>query len=65
MTRERRCAWLTATVFRAPVAGEIWSIEGGVSAIPTYGGQVHVEQASLVQPTGRLIIDFLLKRPGL
>ena len=41
-------------IFRAPVAGEVWSIEGETQRHPTYGGQVHVEQASLVQPTGRL-----------
>ena len=51
-------------IFRAPVAGEVWSIEGEIQRHPTYGDQVHVEQASLVQPTGRLIIDFLLKNPA-
>jgi hypothetical protein len=51
-------------IFRAPVAGEVWSIEGEIQRHPTYGDQVHVEQASLVQPTGRLIIDFLLKHPA-
>ena len=51
-------------IFRAPVAGEVWSIEGEIQRHPTYGDQVHVEQASLVPPTGRLIIDFLLKNPA-
>ena len=48
-------------IVRAPVLGEAWSLEGESRWHPQYGDQVHVEQASLVQPTGRLIIDFLLK----
>jgi len=51
-------------ILRAPVTGEVWSIQGESRRHPTYGDQVHVEQASLVQPTGRLIIDFLLKHPA-
>jgi exodeoxyribonuclease V alpha subunit len=51
-------------IFRAPVAGEVWSIQGEIRRHPTYGDQVDVEQASLVQSTGRLIIDFLLKNPA-
>jgi len=51
-------------IFRAPFAGEVWSIDGEFQRHPTYGDQVHVEQASLVQPAGRLIIDFLLKNPA-
>jgi exodeoxyribonuclease V alpha subunit len=51
-------------IFRAPVAGEVWSLEGESQRHPKYGDQVHVEQALLVQPTGRLIIDFLLKHPA-
>ena len=51
-------------IFRAPVVGEIWSVEGETRCHATYGDQVHVKQASLVQPTGRLIVDFLVKHPA-
>jgi exodeoxyribonuclease V alpha subunit len=51
-------------IFRAPVVGEVWSLEGESRSHPTYGDQVHVERASLVQPAGRLIVDFLLKHPA-
>ena len=51
-------------IFRAPLTGEVWSIEGESRPHPTYGDQVHVEKASLVRPTGRLVIDFLLKHPA-
>jgi exodeoxyribonuclease V alpha subunit len=51
-------------IFRAPVIGEVWSLEGEIRRHPRYGDQVHVERASLIQPTGRLIIDFLLKHPA-
>jgi exodeoxyribonuclease V alpha subunit len=51
-------------IFRAPVVGEVWSLEGESRRHSTYGDQVHVQKASLVQPTGRLIIDFLLKHPA-
>ena len=51
-------------IFRAPVVGEAWSLEGEIRRHPHYGDQVHVEQASLTQPSGRLIIDFLLKYPA-
>ena len=30
-------------ILRAPVAGEVWSIEGEIRRHPTYGDQVHVE----------------------
>ena len=51
-------------IFRAPVVGETWSLTGEVRRHPQYGDQVHVEQASLVQPRGQLIIDFLSKHPA-
>ncbi len=51
-------------ISRAPFAGEVWSLIGESRRHPKYSDQVHVEQASLVQPTGRLIIDFLLKHPA-
>jgi exodeoxyribonuclease V alpha subunit len=51
-------------IIRAPVVGEVWALEGESRRHPTYGNQVHVERASLIQPTSRLIIDFLLKHPA-
>ncbi len=51
-------------IFRAPIAGEVWALQGETRRHPTYGNQVYVEQALLVQPTGRLIVDFLLKHPA-
>jgi exodeoxyribonuclease V alpha subunit len=51
-------------IIRAPVVGEVWALEGESRRHPTYGNQVHVERASLIQPTGRLIIDFVLKHPA-
>ncbi len=51
-------------IFRAPIVGEVWSLEGESRRHSTFGDQVHVQKASLVQPTGRLLIDFLLKHPA-
>jgi exodeoxyribonuclease V alpha subunit len=51
-------------IFRAPVVGEVWSLKGESRRHSKYGDQVQVDQASLVQPTGKLIIDFLLKHPA-
>jgi len=51
-------------VFRTPVVGETWSLTGEIRQHPRYGEQVHVEQASLIQPRGQLIIDFLSKHPA-
>ncbi len=51
-------------IFRTPVVGETWSLTGEVRRHPRYGDQVHVEQASLIQPRGQLIIDFLSKHPA-
>jgi exodeoxyribonuclease V alpha subunit len=51
-------------IVRAPVVGEVWALEGEIRRHPAYGDQMHVERASLMQPTGRLIIDFLLKHPA-
>jgi hypothetical protein len=48
-------------ILRTPLVGEVWSLQGESRPHPKYGDQVHVEQAALVQPTGRLIIDFLLQ----
>ena len=51
-------------ICRAPVVGETWSLAGEIRQHPRYGDQVHVEQASLIQPRGQLIIDFLSKHPA-
>ncbi len=51
-------------ICRAPVVGEAWSLAGEIRQHPRYGDQVHVEQASLIQPRGQLIIDFLSKHPA-
>ena len=51
-------------MFRVPAIGEVWSLKGEGRRHPKYGDQVHVEQGSLVQPTGQLIINFLSKHPA-
>ena len=51
-------------IFRAPVVGETWSLTGEIHRHSRYGEQVHVERASLIQPRGQLIIDFLSKHPA-
>jgi exodeoxyribonuclease V alpha subunit len=51
-------------IFRAPVVGEAWSLQGEIRSHPKYGDQLHVARASLVEPAGRLIVDFLLKHPA-
>lgn len=51
-------------IFRAPVIGEAWSLQGEIRSHPKYGDQVHVARASLVEPAGKLIINFLLKHPA-
>ena len=45
------------------MVGETWSLTGEVRRHPQYADQVHVERASLIQPRGQLIIDFLSKHP--
>ncbi len=51
-------------IFRAPVEGEVWTLEGSVKHHPKYGRQIHVEQSLLEKPSGRLIIDYLVRHPG-
>jgi exodeoxyribonuclease V alpha subunit len=51
-------------ISRTPVLGEAWSLTGEVRRHPRYEDQVHVEQASLIQPRGQLIIDFLSQHPA-
>ena len=51
-------------IFRVPIVGEAWLLEGVSRRHPKYGDQVHVEQAILVAPSGRLVIDFLVRHPA-
>lgn len=51
-------------ICRVPVVGEVWSLEGVSCSHPRYGDQVHVLRAAPIEPTGRLIINFLLRHPA-
>lgn len=46
---------------RVPVPGEVWSVVGEPRHHPEYGIQLHVKDAVLHQPRGRLIVDFLAR----
>ena len=52
-------------IFRAPIAGEVWVLKGVRRHHAKYGEQVHVEQAILAAPSGRLVVDFLVRHPAL
>jgi exodeoxyribonuclease V alpha subunit len=52
------------SIFRAPLEGEVWTLEGAVKQHPRYGPQIHVETARLERPSGRLIVDYLVRHPG-
>ena len=51
-------------IFRVPVVGEVWALKGVSRRHAIYGDQVHVEQATLAAPSGRLVIDFLVRHPA-
>ena len=51
-------------IFRVPIVGESWLLEGVSRRHPKYGDQVHVEHAILVAPSGRLVTDFLVRHPA-
>ena len=51
-------------IWRAPVVGEVWSLEGESRSHPRYGDQVYVHRATPVEPAGRLIVNFLLRHPA-
>ena len=51
-------------IFRTPTVGEVWALKGVSCRHSKYGEQVHVEQAILAAPSGRLIVDFLVKHPA-
>jgi exodeoxyribonuclease V alpha subunit len=50
-------------IFRVPIVGEVWALKGVSRRHAKYGDQVHVEQATLAAPRGRLVIDFLVRHP--
>ena len=52
------------SIFRAPLEGEVWTLEGTVKPHPRYGPQIHVVTAHLEKPSGRLIIDYLTRHPA-
>ena len=51
-------------IFRVPIVGEAWLLKGVSRRHSEYGDQVHVEQAMLVAPSGRLVVDFLMRHPA-
>ena len=51
-------------IFRVPIAGEVWALKGVSRRHAIYGDQVHIEQATLAAPSGRLVIDFLVRHPA-
>lgn len=46
---------------RLPMPGEVWQVSGKRKYNPDFGLQVHLTQAELSKPTGRLLIDFLAR----
>ena len=51
-------------IFRAPIVGEVWALKGVSRHNAKYGEQVHVETAILAAPSGRLVVDFLVRHPA-
>jgi len=51
-------------IFRDPIVGESWLLTGVSRRHSEYGDQVHVEQAMLVAPSGRLVVNFLMRHPA-
>jgi len=52
------------SIFRAPLEGEVWTLEGETERHPRYGLQVRVVTARLERPSGRLIVDHLVSHPA-
>ena len=52
-------------MFRVPLIGETWAIQGREEKHPRYGEQVVVRSSSLLRPSGRLLVRFLTKHPEL
>jgi exodeoxyribonuclease V alpha subunit len=46
---------------RLPIPGEVWHVSGELKNHQEYGPQVHVSEATLCPPRGRLLIDFLAR----
>ena len=46
---------------RLPSPGEVWEVSGDERNHPDFGPQIHVRQATLRQPRGRLLVDFLAR----
>ncbi|HYG36935.1 MAG TPA: AAA family ATPase, partial [Clostridia bacterium] len=46
---------------RLPSPGEVWLVSGERRNHPEFGPQVHVSEAVIRQPRGRLLIDFLAR----
>lgn len=44
---------------RAPLPGEIWTIDGTIRTHPCFGRQVVASRALLARPSGRMILGFL------
>ena len=51
-------------IFRAPIVGEVWALKGVSRRHAKYGEQVHIETAILAAPSGRLVVDFLVRHPA-
>ncbi len=56
---ERSRRFVSRIAGRAPLAGEVWNIDGRVTRHAVHGEQVVVERARLERPSGRLIVQFL------
>jgi ribosomal protein S18 acetylase RimI-like enzyme len=52
------------SIFRVPIVGEVWALKGVCRRHAKYGDQIYVEQAILVAPSGRLVVDFLVRHPA-
>jgi exodeoxyribonuclease V alpha subunit len=52
------------SIFRAPLTGEVWTLEGEAERHPRYGPQFRVLAARLERPSGKLIVDYLVNHPA-
>jgi len=48
---------------REPVSGEVWDIVGVIRHHLRYGDQVEASKATLLRPSGRLIVDAIARSP--
>ncbi len=49
---------------REPVPGEVWNVSGVIRKHPKYGPQVEASSATLLRPSGRLIVGTIAKSPA-